>query len=80
MEGGRGEDGGFAVCICSSIDGQGCHAVSLVEHGGARREHGDLGVTVSGEWYLQVEQESIGGGCRKVARNGNLKKGCPLQS
>ena len=62
LEGRRGEDVGFTVCICSSIDGQGCHAVSLVNHGGARREYGDFGDAVSGEWCVQVEEEeeSIG--------------------
>ena len=61
MEGRRSEDGGFTVCIWSSIDGQGCHAVSLVKHGGAGREYGEFGDAVSGEWYLQVKQKSIGG-------------------
>ncbi len=64
MEGGRSEDGGFTVGSCSSIDGQRCHAVSLVEHGGGRRGDGKMGESVSGEWYgwyLQMEEESIGG-------------------
>ena len=59
MEGGRSEDGGFTVCICSSIDGQGCHGVSLVKHGGGRKELEMFGDAVSTERYLQVERRSI---------------------
>ena len=61
MEGGSGEDGGFTGWGGSSIDGQGCHAVSLIEHGGGCGEYGGFGDAVSGERYLQlVDQVSIG--------------------
>ena len=65
MEGRRSEDRGFSVGICSSIDGQRCYAVSLVEHGGGLGEYGDFGDAVSsGDRCLQVEQVSIGQ-CRR---------------
>ena len=54
MEGRRSEDWGFGMCTGSSVDGQRCHAVSLVEHGGGWvGEYGDFGDAVSGERFLQ---------------------------
>ena len=61
MKGCGGEDGGFTVCICSSIDGQGCHAVRVFEHGGGQREHGEFGDSVSGRGYVQRDQEGVNG-------------------
>ena len=52
VKGRRSEDGGFPVDTGSSIDGQRCHAVSLVEHGGRL---GNIGLSVmpsDGEWYF----------------------------
>lgn len=77
MEGGSGEDGGFTGWVCSSIDGQGCHAVSLIEHGGGCGEYGGFGDAVSGERYLQlVNQVSIGRVPHRVTVVAALEKSC----
>lgn len=77
MEGRRSEDWGFSMCAGSSIDGQRCHAVSLVEHGGGWvGEYGDFGDAVSGEQFLQGSISGAAEGARSQPRERCNVAGC----